>query len=405
MNRCAAVKSSRRNRFINQLRTPMIGSFRATGRTHNADSAVSVCQGAGARLAAFLIFLPVCTTVTASTAASAAGLVPYSRKAMDARMAAAAAKQQRSREQWQLAAASTEPQLPLLFAQVGKAGGGTIRLRLANMAVQHKFSRCPPRPCLHTALQRLALQHHNLDAILINVRDPVDRFLSAFNWRNIVLCNRSASDTRVPVSKGKGSRAWEQPGQYCKVESAERSRITAYGGNPNRLAEGLCYTLGKRLEYTAAHRTVKVLGHAQDSLTAHLGGDAMFAALVAEASTQIAVIPLEPGFNFTDLIDSAVQSILPAATFHPVVESADALARMAHSSVAAQANAEGVRAFRLSPKGTCCLVQHYKTDYAAILKLAEVGCRGRLAGHCKEALFAMYDRRQSMCSALPSRTQ
>ena len=382
----------------------MMGSFRATGRNRDPGSAFAVCQGAGARLAAFLIFLPVCTTVTAGSAVLAAsaagtGLVPYSRNSMDVRTAAAAAAdQQRSRKAAVAAAASTKLQLPLLFQHVGKAGGGTIRLRLADMGVQHMFSRCHPRPCVRNALHRLALHHQTLDAFLINVRDPVDRFLSAFNWRNTVLCNRSASDTRVPV-KRKDSRASQQPGQYCRTESAERAAITAYAGNPTRLAEGLCYNSPDSVH---AQPTVNILRHAQDSLTAHLGGEATFAALVAEASTQIAVIPLEPGFNFTDLIDSAVQSILPAATLHQVERSANALAREAHSSVAAQPKAEG---FRLSPKGTCCLVQHYKTDYAIILKLAEVGCRGRFAGHCKEALFAMYDRRQSMCSALPRRTQ
>jgi len=44
------------------------------------------------------------------------------------------------------------------------------------------------------------------------------------------------------------------------------------------------------------------------SLTAHLGGDAMLAALLADGTTQISVVQLETGFDFAGLIGSAVQA-------------------------------------------------------------------------------------------------
>lgn len=362
-----------------------------------------------------LAFATASNTAVAPAAGSA--LAPYSQDAMVARMSAASAEQRAKEAAVQAAAATAADQLPLLFSHVGKAGGGTIRLQLKQMGVHHLFSRCHPRPCLHTALRQLAAQQRSLDGILINVRDPVDRFVSAFNWRNAVLCNRTPTDTkRVPVSNRRDKRPSDQPDSYCRTgptELRERKMIASYSSNANNLAEDLCYTIGKRQEYEEAQDAVGILGHARDSLTAHLGGDAMLAALLAEGATQISAVPLEPGFDFAGLIASAVQGILPADYKQVNLSAVEAAAedsstkRIIHKGTAPDvlppSTAGGTPGTPrlLSEKGTCCLVQHYRADYETILRLADIGCRGPRAALCKAALHSMYNRRHSTCSSLP----
>lgn len=62
--------------------------------------------------------------------------------------------------------------LPYIFQHVGKAGGGTIGERIKAYGLVDWFSVCHPGPCLTAAV---ASSH---EGMLLNVRDPVDRFVS-----------------------------------------------------------------------------------------------------------------------------------------------------------------------------------------------------------------------------------
>ena len=64
------------------------------------------------------------------------------------------------------------------FYHLGKAGGGTVRRRLELLRLRvHRFHPFPRHPLKGTT-----------EVLFATVRDPVDRFVSAFNWRAAVLC-------------------------------------------------------------------------------------------------------------------------------------------------------------------------------------------------------------------------
>lgn len=80
------------------------------------------------------------------------------------------------------------------------------------------------------------LQNGELKTLIINVRDPVDRFVSAFRWRSIVLCH--PNDTRT-----RSGPAAKNPHDFCKNGNKRHEehmlRVT-YKSDPNKMAEALC---------------------------------------------------------------------------------------------------------------------------------------------------------------------
>ena len=119
------------------------------------------------------------------------------------------------------------------FFHAGKAGGGTILSELRNNKIGF-LSMSHPYPSPKKVEE---LQTGVSNTLVINVRDPVDRFVSAFKWRSIVLC--SPNDTRVA---GKG--ATHNPKVNCKTSvnmKAEESLMReVYRSDPNYMAEALC---------------------------------------------------------------------------------------------------------------------------------------------------------------------
>ena len=68
---------------------------------------------------------------------------------------------------------------------VGKGGGGTLQKQLG-IGVQwvHPY----PRSSINKQLQSGPLK-----TLIVNVRDPIDRFVSAFNWRNMYFAIKTMS--------------------------------------------------------------------------------------------------------------------------------------------------------------------------------------------------------------------
>ena len=81
------------------------------------------------------------------------------------------------------------------FFHLGKAGGGTVsrelRLNHISIAMSH------PKP---NSGRIAELQKGPSQTLIVNLRDPVDRFISAFRWRLVVLC--SPDDERKAGRKG-----------------------------------------------------------------------------------------------------------------------------------------------------------------------------------------------------------
>lgn len=65
----------------------------------------------------------------------------------------------------------------LIFVHIGKTGGSTIRKFLNDNTITYRLVHC----------QRVTADMiHNHSKILISIRDPLERIISAFNWRSPV---------------------------------------------------------------------------------------------------------------------------------------------------------------------------------------------------------------------------
>jgi hypothetical protein len=62
-----------------------------------------------------------------------------------------------------------------ILLHIGKGGGGSVQERMEIWQVDFLYCHPNPRP----------KKHSNAPNWLINIRDPVDRFYSAFNWRGL----------------------------------------------------------------------------------------------------------------------------------------------------------------------------------------------------------------------------
>ena len=128
---------------------------------------------------------------------------------------------------------------------VGKGGGGTLQSRFGK-----KIQFIHPHPQSSINKQ---LQNGPLRTLIVNVRDPVDRFISAFNWRNAVLCH--PNDKR---QKGK-AEATAQPNKFCKEHSDEEILLReTYQSNPSVFAEALCHDSPS---HSLAEKDYRQIGH------------------------------------------------------------------------------------------------------------------------------------------------
>lgn len=110
---------------------------------------------------------------------------------------------------------------------VGKGGGGTLQKHLG-IGVTWVHPR--PRISINEKFQNGPLR-----TLIFNVRDPVDRFVSAFNWRTAILCHPDDERHR-------GQIATRRPNEYCKegYEEEETMLRETYQSSPSVMAEALC---------------------------------------------------------------------------------------------------------------------------------------------------------------------
>jgi len=138
----------------------------------------------------------------------------------------------------------------VIFFHVGKGGGGTVSQKLENNRI--KIGTSHPDP--HQS-QIVKLQKGPAKTLIVNIRDPVDRFVSAFRWRQIVLCK--PHDKRLT-----GGAPWRNPSKFCsnKYRKEEQMLRETYQSDPNLLAEALCED-SSPLHSTNATKDFSYLGH------------------------------------------------------------------------------------------------------------------------------------------------
>mmetsp|Transcript_19708 Transcript_19708/g.40349 ORF Transcript_19708/g.40349 Transcript_19708/m.40349 type:complete len:454 (-) Transcript_19708:106-1467(-) len=146
------------------------------------------------------------------------------------------------------------------FFHIGKGGGGTVEFILGDYRVS--FHRNHPGPNFDSKLLE-----GPTTTLLINIRDPVDRFVSAFNWRSLLHCGHR--DKRKKFFIGKTKHVLHpslQPNEVCFGDQDEEKLLLhdEMKYDPNVLAEALCEDSPG---YDSASTKVKLIHHANLALT------------------------------------------------------------------------------------------------------------------------------------------
>lgn len=264
----------------------------------------------------------------------------------------------------------------------GKTGGTTVAHLLHQWNIG-MGDACHPEPC------RDKFQY--FPQALISVRDPIDTFESAFNWRAWILCSAENEKRQVSAS------AAGAPFKFCEDDSTNPGEAAIlqkkYAFNSTKLAEAMCDEGGDGEE---ARQDWGKIQHAKWPLIDWLSG-------AGRLGIRLGVMVLEPGFDFEDQIFSvtrwAVQNSLGddaandmRARRKNVIEqpAPGKRGKMLHSS-----RQSPYHTSPLSRLGQCCMARQLATSYELISNLATGGgCRGDRANVCKAALMSIYSRRQ-----------
>jgi hypothetical protein len=134
------------------------------------------------------------------------------------------------------------PRTVAFLLHMGKASGGSVRLRSSrwwNLYMQE----CHIDPCRHFKPIDLANQ---TTTVLITIRDPIDRFVSAFYYASVMAGveydKRYAKECRHrPPANSNNNTSSTMSSDFCQLERMENYRILdKYSRNINNFAAALC---------------------------------------------------------------------------------------------------------------------------------------------------------------------
>lgn len=284
------------------------------------------------------------------------------------------------------------------FLHHGKAGGGTFRSRLRRHWNLY-IDQCHPYPCNITeGFSNGSNSKSNKSAIvLFSIRDPIERFVSAFYWRSHVLCNptgdeRNHTTERRGVDSEKYCRSsWEPTEQYILFQK--------YKQNVSVLAESLCE---HDATFSNAKQDMAKIGHMRHSISDWLVECGWWK---KEMKESFAPIVLEPNFDFERQIDEAVHWVLHDRTG---IETADLASRQSYvqlqdcKDISQHKQHKGTRHSSvirspLSEQGTKCLANFYRKDYEIIREMTG-WCKTE---DCQLALRSILDRRRHLLAGNP----
>lgn len=294
-----------------------------------------------------------------------------------------------------------------IFLHLGKAGGGYIGARLGQIWKVWFEKVCHPDPCASNqwkSSSQNALKN-NSAYVLVNIRDPVDRFESAFYWGLTIVC-------RLNDKREQSLLAKVNPGKYCVSDRA--SRITLfrkYKQDVNVLANDLCHHSTTNVNQTIARadaekaeKAVRSIAHAK-----HTIHDWLSELLQNQKTHEAVLIPiiLHKNFSLDIQVDHAVRMIENHTHFEspesfsrrqdhvktldtcpsPPSDNTNKIQDAMHSSKV------GGLFPRLDIKGRKCLAQFLENDYKLLSKLADQNICDNT--ECRGALQAILNRHKN----------
>ena len=250
----------------------------------------------------------------------------------------------------------------LLF-HIGKAGGTSTTKHLIN-DWHIQLSECHPTPCLKAA--KAGKQGGRI--ALLNIRDPVDRFVSGFYFSIQRTC---------------------QPGQKrgCAHRPPHEIYIThtRYQKNASALAEDLCSANATAAQL--AHESLRNITHLKHGIPEWLHYNYQ--------PEKLFPLVLEPPFEFEAQMDTAMEWLYERLRYESPEQFAQRRLRVQRRSAARQGSGRHMSSARtkraLTAAAEACLEQYYRADYEMLQAFLEKGvCKTDV---CRQAIQSILKRR------------
>jgi len=249
--------------------------------------------------------------------------------------------------------------------------------------------RCHPWSCLKPSMRG---KH-----VLLNIRDPVDRFISAFDWAKVRVCSPD-DKRRMSSHGGPGIIPWYRHDKWClKDPSIQHVLYGKYHGDANLLAADLCSKDSKVKKSARAFLHYK-LRHGY-TLRSRLRAKSHSAARRFLKHNKVYFVVIEEGFDFMAQMPDVAFELLRGAlgkkrAKHLVMGSGSVADTHRHSSKELKGPPT-----KLTDKSMRCIAKVYAKDYK-LINLFKESCRGRAKykGTCRRALEHILVRRKKLMS-------
>jgi len=266
--------------------------------------------------------------------------------------------------------------VPILLLHVGKAGGTTAHHRLNNnMYWNFNYDSQHPFPTQEAPKDYVAAA--------INIRDPIDRFISSYYFQQKGICQ--PGDTRKPSPKN--PHAWTRLKKLCIPHSEEMQELL-FSQTYNRSASGLAHALGSSnaTKQTLAESHLAMLDHARIKLVDWLHYDWKHSNV-----SRIFPLVLEKHFSLDQQVDDLVQWTYEQRPFENAATFAQRLHAVTKRGYTPQRMQSGKPPNHgFSSQGLEAVLQYYKEDYRLLEELRQQACVTRL---CYNALASILQRR------------
>ena len=239
-----------------------------------------------------------------------------------------------------------------------------------------QIHQCHPWPCVNKAWNDPDKNH---PWIIISLRDPVDRFVSAFYWRILVHCHPEV-DKRPPGRPPQMQKC--QTDRFPGLSNETIALFYRYNQSASMLAEDLCS--GNETSARIARESLGTILHGQHNIDDWLDfkweGNRIFPVVVERGAQDL-----------EEQIDMSIHWLHNVTSFQPddgfarraAVAKTKSQTKNEHSSDTAKKS--------LSLEGEKCLERFYRRDYQILKELLDTACK---TPGCRQAIGNILQRRQ-----------
>lgn len=281
-----------------------------------------------------------------------------------------------------------------VLLHIGKAGGGTALARIRStwklpLGQCHRGGPCPE------------MMKEIQPRSIITIRDPVDRFVSAFYWRITLYCDPDGGDDRTTFE-----HAAQHPDKYCRSPWDSKGRMIfevvqlfdEYERDANNLAEAL---YDNNVQRAAPLFFMGQLTHAKYGIAQWLGEGTDFD--WREQAPLIYPIVTEKPLDLEAQVDAAVHWLQKELHFSSDKNFDKRVKRVkSHNDTfdkSAASHSSETKKKPLTPKAIDNIVRYYQEDYELLRELDQLACKSE---DCHQGIKSILSRRQDSLEKLPT---